>query len=366
MMRPWFPLLLLTTLPVPSEVAAQQVPNPVSKTQTYAFPSGAFEELTSITVNPPYPPAAQLTPGVTGLTSKMVVPGTATQTPHPNSPMTAWMKSYNSTAGNSSTAYFGGSFSGADGANPYGMTLTVCNCDGFGAVAGTGHNFQNQIGFEVDIESLSLSGGLAPTGQQVAFLAVSASDIQPAGGSIAYAVRDQGTGGGFSYPFYSEDGAGLTAGLRLGAQTLEAAGPAAHSQAIEFRARTAGVTTSGTLQYQQGGNFVFQPATANGVITSTGHYGSNAPAVAVTACGTSPVVDTSNDTRGLVTVGAGTVTACTVTFGTAYAQTPTCVVGLVSNGTATAVGFSNLQPDFMVLSFTGNAAAQKFSYMCMQ
>jgi hypothetical protein len=283
--------------------------------------------------------------------------------------MSAWMKSYNATAGNSSTAYFGGSFSGADGANPYGGTLTVCNCDGFGSLPGTGHNFANQIGFEIDIESLSRAGGEAPTGQQVGFLAVSSSDIQPTGGSIAYAARNQGAAvGGFNYPFYSEDGAGSTAGLRLGAQTRASDGPDAHAQSIEFRSRTAGVTTSGTLQYQRGGNLVFAPATPGGVFTSTGHYGSSAPAVTVSACGTSPVVGTSNDTRGMITVGTGTgVILCTVTFGTPYAGVvPTCVVGMVSNGTATAVGFANIQPGFMQLSFSGDAAAQKFSYVCMQ
>jgi hypothetical protein len=347
-------------------VQAQQVPNPLSQTQTYAFPPDTFKELTTITVNPPYPEAAQLTPGVHGLVSKMVVPSTATQTPHPNSPMSAWMKSYNATPGNSSTAYFGGSFTGADGANPYGMTLTTCNCDGFGALPGAGHNFAGaQVGYEIDIETLSRPGGLAPAGQALGFLANSYSDIQPAGGSLGFAARDQGSAGGFTYAFYSEDGAGLVGGLRLGSKTRPSDTPSSNGQPIEFRARTANVTETGTLQYQQGGNLIFFPGKPGGSLATTGHLGAAtvpATTVVVSACGTGASAGTSNDTRGVITVGSGT-NSCNVAFGQAFAGLPTCVL---THSGGLSIGFITLQPDHMTVGFPLTTGATPFSYVCMQ
>lgn len=50
-----------------------------------------------------------------------------------------------------------------------------------------------------------------------------------------------------------------------------------------------------------------------------------APVPVVTACGTSPTI-AGSDFAGLVTVGTGTPTSCTITFSAAFAVIPVCIV----------------------------------------
>lgn len=49
------------------------------------------------------------------------------------------------------------------------------------------------------------------------------------------------------------------------------------------------------------------------------------PTPVVSACGTTPAI-AGSDFAGLVTVGTGTPTACTITFSAAYSAIPVCVV----------------------------------------
>jgi hypothetical protein len=87
-----------------------------------------------------------------------------------------------------------------------------------------------------------------------------------------------------------------------------------------------------------GGNIILQtaPAGTTGsaqnsliqveVIDSNGHIRvGNQTAPALTSCGTSPSI-VGDDTAGTVTMGTGTPTGCVITFKTAYANTPICVV----------------------------------------
>jgi hypothetical protein len=357
--------------------AAQQVPNPVSQTQTYPWPAGTFKELQHVTVGGPYPsgppPAApQMLTGISGVVAKMVVPPTTNTGLYPAAAYTGWVSSAsNLDSQNSNTVFFGGSFTRQDGANPYGITLTTCNCDGIGALAGTGHQFLYEVGYELDAETLTMPGAVAPAGQRWGFMAVDFSDTLPAGGAAAFAARNSGAAGGWHFGFYSEDGASVSAALSVGTQAFDPT--VSNSQYIAFRARpAAGGLSVGNLQYQVGGNLIFFPPDPGaggtaGVFSTTGHYGANAPAVSVSACGTSPVAGTSNDTRGMIQVGTGAgVILCTVTFGRKYAVLPTCSLSLVSNGPAITVGFDSLQPDYMRLAFSGNAAGQTFTYVCMQ
>lgn len=87
-----------------------------------------------------------------------------------------------------------------------------------------------------------------------------------------------------------------------------------------------------------GGNIIFQtaPAGTTGssqnayvqveIIDSKGHIRvGNQTAPALTACGTSPSI-IGDDTAGEVTMGTGTPTGCVITFKTAYAAAPLCIV----------------------------------------
>ena len=73
-----------------------------------------------------------------------------------------------------------------------------------------------------------------------------------------------------------------------------------------------------------------------------------------------------NDVMGVVTVGTGTLTTCTITFGTQYTAAPTCTVTQVS-GTATTNLMalpSGGNPSTLVLTFSSANNARKFTYMC--
>jgi hypothetical protein len=45
----------------------------------------------------------------------------------------------------------------------------------------------------------------------------------------------------------------------------------------------------------------------------------------VSACGTDPSIE-GDDFAGVVTIGSGVVTSCTITFAKAYAVAPSCVI----------------------------------------
>lgn len=85
--------------------------------------------------------------------------------------------------------------------------------------------------------------------------------------------------------------------------------------------------------YSSAGNFqFFSSATSTDVLVllPSGHLSSaTSTTPSVSSCGTgSPaVVSGSTDNAGSVTVGTGTPTACTISFGSAWAAAPKCIVG---------------------------------------
>ncbi len=84
-----------------------------------------------------------------------------------------------------------------------------------------------------------------------------------------------------------------------------------------------------------------------------------------TDCGTSASV-AGNDTRGLVTVGSGSLTTCTITFSSNFGVAPVCVITPVSNfGTVTYWVTSSTS--FVRLNLSLALAANKqFNYICLQ
>lgn len=81
----------------------------------------------------------------------------------------------------------------------------------------------------------------------------------------------------------------------------------------------------------------------------------------LSACGGATAGDTgSSDTAGTVTQG-GTVTTCTITFGTAFATAPTCFVQdvtAVRASMATAVTTT-------AIAVTGITASDKLAWLCL-
>jgi hypothetical protein len=84
----------------------------------------------------------------------------------------------------------------------------------------------------------------------------------------------------------------------------------------------------------------------------------------ISSCGTSPG-GTTYDNKGAVSIGSGTVTACTVTFHTAFASAPVCVVSMYS-GTPSSIEVSvqALSTTGFTVGFSANAASSNFTYLC--
>jgi hypothetical protein len=71
---------------------------------------------------------------------------------------------------------------------------------------------------------------------------------------------------------------------------------------------------------------VFAPIAAFAFTQTVDRLGTGTtPTPVVTSCGTSPTI-TGSDFAGLVTVGTGTPTTCTITFSATFSGIPVCVV----------------------------------------
>lgn len=92
------------------------------------------------------------------------------------------------------------------------------------------------------------------------------------------------------------------------------------------------------------------------------------PKPAVSACGTSPVVaNGSTNSRGIITIGSGTVPSCTLTYATTAALSPffaePVCIGMLRNGTA--VGISTWDTRSVTFSFAASASGQQLFYQCL-
>jgi hypothetical protein len=85
----------------------------------------------------------------------------------------------------------------------------------------------------------------------------------------------------------------------------------------------------------------------------------NSPAVS--ACGTSPSI-VGSDNAGEVTTGTGSPTSCTITFATAYAVQPVCIV---RDRTATTTINSYTISTTALVVTTSAASSQKLDYICV-
>ena len=87
---------------------------------------------------------------------------------------------------------------------------------------------------------------------------------------------------------------------------------------------------------------------------------STASVPVLSACGGTTAGDTgSSDTAGTATQG-GTVTTCTITFGTAFAAAPSCIVSDLT-GTRASMGTTIATTG---ISITGITASDKLAWIC--
>ena len=114
---------------------------------------------------------------------------------------------------------------------------------------------------------------------------------------------------------------GLFAGIKGALQN--GTGPAG---ALVFQTRTTSGDVVERMRVNYNGNIGIgtnNPTENLSVVGHIGTYNGTAPS-AFGSCGTSPSVS-GTDTAGIITVGSGTVGACTMYFAKAYANTPVCI-----------------------------------------
>jgi hypothetical protein len=85
-------------------------------------------------------------------------------------------------------------------------------------------------------------------------------------------------------------------------------------------------------------------------------------ATAVSSCGTSPTLN-GLDGAGVITVGSGIVTSCTLTFGQTWSVTPHCFLNIegVTNIAASATPTTTT----MTINFSVSAGGDKIDYFCI-
>lgn len=101
---------------------------------------------------------------------------------------------------------------------------------------------------------------------------------------------------------------------------------------------------------------------ADAVLQVAGHIHASSPAATVGTCGTSPAI-LGSDQGGRVTSGTGNPTACTITFGTAWANIPACTIG--PTDTAATISSATISTTAIVASFSAAMNSGIFSYICM-
>ncbi len=102
------------------------------------------------------------------------------------------------------------------------------------------------------------------------------------------------------------------------------------------------------------------PQTWSAQATFSAHVALTGASPTISSCGTSPSV-TGSDSAGEVTTGTGSPTACTITFATAYAAQPICII---RDRTATANLISYALSTTAIVVTNSAASSQKLTYIC--
>lgn len=111
---------------------------------------------------------------------------------------------------------------------------------------------------------------------------------------------------------------------------------------------------------------VVQSTTSSGVTcvsqgTISGHLEiQNTTTPVLASCGTNPVL-AGNDAVGTITVGAGLITSCTLTFGSAWTNPPSC---MTEDATAVVSLQANANTTTMTITSSVSIGAGKVNYLC--
>lgn len=137
------------------------------------------------------------------------------------------------------------------------------------------------------------------------------------------------------------------------------------SGAYTFNTKVSGIVDGAPSGANVPTKFVFQNGNTAGTATtetfdSKGHLGFTPVSVpTITSCGGSPSAATGSDVAGQVTEGS-TATGCTITFATAYASAPFCVVGMQTEQAA----FSYTLSASAIVVTNTSATNDKINWIC--
>lgn len=98
-------------------------------------------------------------------------------------------------------------------------------------------------------------------------------------------------------------------------------------------------------------------------VSTSGHFITSGGAPTISSCGSTPngsVV--GNDNEGIITVGGGSVTSCTLTFFSTWGATPTCVI--TDNSTAITGDISAISATAFTTSFSLSLGGGTIYYRC--
>lgn len=170
-----------------------------------------------------------------------------------------------------------------------------------------------------------------------------------------------------------------------GLATLRILGPTAGSDihlnlddntgALKFM--TQGGAVLGLVQ-DKTGNVGIGTTNPTAKLEVNGHIASSGSSASLSSCGTAAAIN-GNDTRGTVTVGtvgATSISNCTITFNTVYASAPHCVVSVVGSPvdsflkpiavSVKTVTTTGLTVQLSLDTNSENVDGKKFSYICLQ
>ena len=119
-----------------------------------------------------------------------------------------------------------------------------------------------------------------------------------------------------------------------------------------------------TMRWTHDGNVGIGTTNPGAKLEVSGHIAASGSAATVGSCGTSPTIS-GNDTKGAVTVGSGATTSCTVTFNSAFASAPICVVTWRGSASTIGVGVTTTT-SALTVNFSADAQGLSFNYMCLQ
>lgn len=229
---------------------------------------------------------------------------------------------------------------------------------------GNGGGTTGQAGANAGVSSTGGGGGTPTAGGAAGSSANAAS--APSAGSSAQGgngggVGNNGNGGGGG-------GGGLFGGGGGGgnnaANNSSGGGGGSSGQSSNFTNVTStqgGTTGNGSISISYLLTSSDQPSSTYALAVG-GHVitGGNEPAIS--SCGISPQVN-GNDTAGIASVGAGVVTACTITFLQTWQNPPVCTMS--TNSTAVTGDISSISTSSVIFGLSATLGGGKIYYICL-